>query len=178
MQETEEKWVWSLGRGDPLEEGHDNPLQHLFMDNPMDRETEGHSSQDRKESDTTEATYHTQGSLKNWLSSAIATEERQVILESQGIQVPPDWSQLCYGCEQGGSKLAQNPAVTLVPRKGVIWNQLRSQPLKTPVVEGNLYDGWRPNTSQSQRALWSAWRPWVICETSDLREKPSSYILE
>ena len=37
MQETKETQVQSLCWEDPLEEGHDNPLQHYCLENPMDR---------------------------------------------------------------------------------------------------------------------------------------------
>ena len=42
------------------EEGHGNPLQYSCLENPIDR---GYSPQDCKESDSTEATEHTQHSL-------------------------------------------------------------------------------------------------------------------
>ena len=35
MQETQ---FWSLGQEQPLGEGHDNPLQYSFWENPMERE--------------------------------------------------------------------------------------------------------------------------------------------
>ena len=31
---VQEKWVWSLGQEDPLERGHDNPLQYTCLQNP------------------------------------------------------------------------------------------------------------------------------------------------
>ena len=34
MQETQ---IWSLGREDPLDKGTGHPLQHLCLENPMDR---------------------------------------------------------------------------------------------------------------------------------------------
>ena len=34
MQKTREKWVWSLGWEDPLEEGI-NPFQYSCLENPM-----------------------------------------------------------------------------------------------------------------------------------------------
>ena len=37
MQETEEMWVRSLSREDPLEEGMAYPLQYSRLKNPMDR---------------------------------------------------------------------------------------------------------------------------------------------
>ena len=42
------------------EEGHGNPLQYSCLENPIGR---GYSPQDCKESDSTEATEHTQHSL-------------------------------------------------------------------------------------------------------------------
>ena len=38
MQETQETWVRSLDQEDPLEKGIGNPLQHSYLENPMDRE--------------------------------------------------------------------------------------------------------------------------------------------
>ena len=38
MQETQ---FWSLGQEQPLGEGHDNPLQYSFWENPMEREAWG-----------------------------------------------------------------------------------------------------------------------------------------
>ena len=35
--ETQETWVPSLGREDPLEEENGNPLQYSYLKNPMDR---------------------------------------------------------------------------------------------------------------------------------------------
>ena len=46
-------WGRSLGRG------HGNPLQCSFLENPMDRSLLGYSLWGPKESDTTEATWHT-----------------------------------------------------------------------------------------------------------------------
>ena len=37
MQETQERWVRSLGGEDALEEGHGNQLQYSCLENPMDR---------------------------------------------------------------------------------------------------------------------------------------------
>ena len=38
MQQSEEGWVPSLGREDPLEEGMANPLLYSCLENPMDKE--------------------------------------------------------------------------------------------------------------------------------------------
>ena len=37
MQETQETWVQSLGGEDPLDKGHGSPLQHSYLENPMDK---------------------------------------------------------------------------------------------------------------------------------------------
>ena len=43
-----------LGRSS--EEGNGNPLQHSYLENPMDRSLVGYSPRGRKELDTTETT--------------------------------------------------------------------------------------------------------------------------
>ena len=49
-----ETWVQSLGWGDPLEEGHDNPLQHSCLESPrgqmslVDRSPWGHKDRETK----------------------------------------------------------------------------------------------------------------------------------
>ena len=119
------------GSGRSLGGGHDNPLQYLCMEYPMDRGDWRATVHRPTKSWTQLKQLNTRRALTKWLSSAIATEERQVISRNPGNSSPSRLgSQLCYGCKQGGSKLAQNPTVTLVPRKGVTWNQLRSQPSK------------------------------------------------
>ena len=44
------------GSGRSPEGGHDNPLQHSCLEDPMDRLQAGHSLQGCKESDTTKVT--------------------------------------------------------------------------------------------------------------------------
>ena len=57
-------WGSILGSGRSSGGGHDNPLQYSCLENPMDRGAwwatvhRGYSPQGRKESDTTEVTWH------------------------------------------------------------------------------------------------------------------------
>ena len=51
-------WVWSLGQGDPLEEGMATHSSILAWRIPLREEPGGYSSWGHKELDTTEATYH------------------------------------------------------------------------------------------------------------------------
>ena len=68
-QEIQESWVWSLGREDPLEEGHDNPLQCSCLRSPMDRRAWWVTVQRVSKSQT-------------WLSNLAHTE---------GLSPPRDW---------------------------------------------------------------------------------------
>lgn len=77
------------------------------------------------------------GSLRNQFSTVVATEEGQVISrnpEASGLSTRG--SGLCCVCEQEGSEIAQNPIVTSVHRKGVIWKQFRFQPSKPQELKG------------------------------------------
>ena len=50
-----ETWIQPLGREDPLEEGHGNPLQYSCLENPHEqRSLAGYHPQGHKESDITE----------------------------------------------------------------------------------------------------------------------------
>ena len=56
MQEIKERWVWSLGQEDPLEEEMATHSNILAWKLPW-TEDPGYSSWDRKELDTTEHTH-------------------------------------------------------------------------------------------------------------------------
>ena len=55
-QELQETWIQSLGQEDPLEEGMATHSSILAWRIPWTEELGGYNPQDRKESDTTEAT--------------------------------------------------------------------------------------------------------------------------
>ena len=59
MQETQETWVQSLGREDPLEKGNGNPLQYSCLKNPMDRRAWWATVQEVTELDTARHTHST-----------------------------------------------------------------------------------------------------------------------
>ena len=60
MQEMQEMWVRSLGREDPLEKERQSTLVFLPGECHGQRSLAGYSPWHCKESDTTEATKHTQ----------------------------------------------------------------------------------------------------------------------
>ena len=57
-EETQETWVWPLGREDPLKEGHGNPLQYSCLENPKDRGAWQAAVHGVTESDSAEGTLH------------------------------------------------------------------------------------------------------------------------
>ena len=57
MQDTQETWVQSLGREDPLEEGMATHSRILTWKIPLTEESSGLQSRGHRESDTTEHTH-------------------------------------------------------------------------------------------------------------------------
>ena len=75
-RDIQESWVWSLGQEDPLEEGHDNPLQGSCLKNPMDGRAWWVTVQRASKSQT-------------WLSNRAHSEGLSP--PSDGSIIPPLW---------------------------------------------------------------------------------------
>ena len=71
MQEQQEMQFHSLGQGDPLEVGHDNPLKHSCLEKPIDRGVWWTTGYRATDSDTTEVTYNT---CKGWVICTMMQE--------------------------------------------------------------------------------------------------------